>query len=119
MPVCKFPAFACRDYESFLNGDCFPCKECGNMGYYADQSPGRGQLYLVTRDEHPFCGNYYPLFKNVSKILIFSFSKANQFKIEIWHSGGPPATEAVATQGRFMVTFINQDGKNETIDVSK
>lgn len=28
------------------------------MGYYADRSKGRGQLYLVTREEEPFCGRY-------------------------------------------------------------
>ena len=58
VPVCKFPAFACEDYEAFLNGDCFPCENCGNMGYYADKAPGRGKLYLMTRDEEPFCGLY-------------------------------------------------------------
>jgi hypothetical protein len=26
------------------------------MGYYADRSNGRGTLFLVTRDEEPFCG---------------------------------------------------------------
>lgn len=55
-PVCRFPAFVCRDYETFLQGDCFPCQGCGNMGYFANQAEGRGQLYLVTRDTEPFCG---------------------------------------------------------------
>lgn len=30
---------------------------CGNMGYYADRSTGRGQLYLRTREEDPFCAH--------------------------------------------------------------
>ena len=55
-PVCQFPAFVCTDYDSFLQGNCFPCEGCGNMGYYSDQAEGRGQLFLVTRDSEPFCG---------------------------------------------------------------
>lgn len=65
-PRCLFPAFPCDSYDSFLQGKCFPCDKamknasadarCGNMGYYADRSTGRGQLYLVTREEEPFCG---------------------------------------------------------------
>lgn len=46
--------------SSLLQGKCFGCNDerrCGNMGYYADRSTGRGQLYLLTRDEEPFCGN--------------------------------------------------------------
>ena len=55
-PKCKFPAFKCQDYETFLEGECFPCEDCGSMGYFADKHPGRGQLYLVTRETEPFCG---------------------------------------------------------------
>ncbi|KAK3915611.1 Inactive pancreatic lipase-related protein 1 [Frankliniella fusca] len=59
-PRCHFPAAACDSYESFLQGRCFPCdppsRPCGNMGYYADRALARGALYLVTRDEEPFCG---------------------------------------------------------------
>lgn len=29
------------------------------MGYYADRSTGRGQLYLVTREEEPFCAHQF------------------------------------------------------------
>lgn len=38
---------------------------CGAMGYYADKSTGRGQLYLRTREEEPFCAHQM-------KIKIFS-----------------------------------------------
>lgn len=59
-PRCHFPAAPCDSYESFLQGRCFPCdppsRPCGNMGYYADRALARGALYLVTRDEEPFCG---------------------------------------------------------------
>lgn len=76
-PRCHFPAFPCDSYDNFISGKCFPCTEdrfvcafklggithiyvarrkCGNMGYYADRSKGRGQLFLITREEEPFCG---------------------------------------------------------------
>lgn len=65
-PRCLFPAFPCDSYDNFIEGRCFPCdkalehtdneSKCGNMGYYADRSTGRGQLYLLTREEEPFCG---------------------------------------------------------------
>ncbi|XP_042231028.1 uncharacterized protein LOC121872363 [Homarus americanus] len=97
-PICKFPAFICRDYETFLKGDCFPCDSCGNMGYFANQAEGRGQLYLITRDTEPFC--------------------ANQYKVTVNHSGGPPA-EPVTTYGRLDVTFIAADGINETLQLTQ
>lgn len=63
---CLFPAFPCDTYDDFLKGNCFPCDEsnyndsrCGNMGYYADKSTGRGQLYLITREEEPFCAHQF------------------------------------------------------------
>ena len=44
----------------FETGACFSCNsklgECGQLGYYSDKAPGRGSLYLLTRDEEPFCG---------------------------------------------------------------
>ena len=44
----------------FETGACFSCNsklgECGQLGYYSDRAPGRGSLYLLTRDEEPFCG---------------------------------------------------------------
>lgn len=61
-PGCAFPAVPCESYEKFLEGECFPCKDkskCGNMGYHSDKSPGRGKMYLLTRDEEPFCGKYF------------------------------------------------------------
>lgn len=69
-PRCLFPAFPCESYDEFLKGNCFPCDstqqddpevaaKCGNMGYYADRSTGRGQLYLVTREEEPFCAHQF------------------------------------------------------------
>lgn len=60
-PGCVFTSFPCDDYDKFQAGECFSCgtagQECGKLGYYSDQSKGRGSLYLLTRDEEPFCGN--------------------------------------------------------------
>jgi len=36
-------------------------RPCGDMGYYSNESPARGQLYLVTRDEEPFCAHQYQI----------------------------------------------------------
>ncbi len=58
---CQFPAVPCESYDHFIEGKCFPCdniKDCSNMGYYADKFSGRGTLYLLTREEEPFCGEY-------------------------------------------------------------
>lgn len=62
-PKCRFPAFPCSSgYDGLLRGECFPCgseSECGDMGFYSDKSSARGQLFLVTRDEEPFCAHQY------------------------------------------------------------
>ena len=85
-PKCSSTAFPCESYEKFERGECFSCnagpsssstnnllnilnknvgcsqlqpaKACGKMGYYSDQAAGRGSLYLLTREEEPFCGEY-------------------------------------------------------------
>ncbi|XP_044753246.1 uncharacterized protein LOC123312811 [Coccinella septempunctata] len=79
-PRCHFPAFPCNSYEDFLAGKCFPCtdeRKCGNMGYYADRSKGRGQLYLITRDEEPFCAHQYhvKLETSTSPVNLVSYGK--------------------------------------------
>ena len=40
---------------------------CGKLGYYSDKAPGRGSLYLLTREEEPFCGKH--LLKAVAFII--------------------------------------------------
>ena len=60
-PKCYFTAFPCESYDKFEQGECFSCangKECGRLGYYSNQAKGRGSLYLLTRDEEPFCGTW-------------------------------------------------------------
>ncbi|TRY75617.1 hypothetical protein TCAL_07503 [Tigriopus californicus] len=94
-PKCKFNAFPCESYEKFESGACFSCNsklgECGHLGYYSNQAPGRGSLYLLTRDEEPFCGN--------------------QYKINIMFTG---SRLPLYTYGRLQLLFVDKDGLNET-----
>lgn len=105
-PRCLFPAFPCNNYDEFLKGECFPCEEmegdafasesrCGNMGYYADKSTGRGQLYLVTREEEPFC--------------------AHQFHIEIYTS---ESDLPLRTIGKIEATLEGDGALNETFSIT-
>lgn len=69
---------------------------CGNMGYYADRSTGRGQLYLVTREEEPFC--------------------AHQFTIEI-HSR--PNDLPLRTLGKLEAVLTGDGQLNETFSITE
>lgn len=98
-PKCHFPAFPCADYDTFLEGRCFPCdgqRRCGNMGYYADRSLGRGQLYLLTREEEPFC--------------------AHQYHVSVWAASG---TGEKANFGRVTLTLQGDTGLNESFPMNK
>ncbi|XP_018573353.1 uncharacterized protein LOC108912569 isoform X2 [Anoplophora glabripennis] len=98
-PRCHFPAFPCDSYEDFLAGKCFPCTDertCGNMGYYADRSKGRGQLYLVTRDEEPFC--------------------AHQYNVKIETS---PSFIPIKSYGKIQITLIGESFLNETFMMTR
>ncbi|XP_063361542.1 uncharacterized protein LOC134650516 [Cydia amplana] len=98
-PKCHFPAFPCADYDTFLEGRCFPCggeERCGNMGYYADRSLGRGQLYLLTREEEPFC--------------------AHQYHVSVWAES---EAGAKANYGRVSLTLHGDSGLNETFPMTK
>lgn len=65
------------------------------MGYYADKSTGRGQLYLVTRDEEPFC--------------------AHQFHMEIHTS---ESDLPLRTIGKIEATLEGDHSLNETFSVT-
>ncbi|XP_063923579.1 uncharacterized protein LOC135137772 [Zophobas morio] len=98
-PRCHFPAFPCESYEDFLSGKCFPCtdeRSCGNMGYYADRSKGRGQLYLITRDEEPFC--------------------AHQYNVKIETS---PSAVPIVSYGKIQITLIGDSTFNETFMMTR
>nr|XP_018906706.1 PREDICTED: uncharacterized protein LOC109036788 [Bemisia tabaci]XP_018906707.1 PREDICTED: uncharacterized protein LOC109036788 [Bemisia tabaci] len=98
-PRCHFPAVACESYDKYLKGECFTCKdetECGNMGYYADKSNGRGTLYLLTREEEPFCAHQYLV------------------KIET-----TPITPPAISFGKIQVTLIGDLELNETFTITQ
>lgn len=66
------------------------------MGYYADKSTGRGQLYLVTREEEPFC--------------------AHQFHIEIHTS---ESDLPLRTIGKIEATLHGEHSLNETFSITE
>ncbi|XP_046408288.1 uncharacterized protein LOC124172835 [Ischnura elegans] len=99
-PRCHFPAVPCESYDKFIAGHCFPCSSqmpCGNMGYYADRSSGRGSLYLITRDEEPFC--------------------AHQLLLRVESS---PSPLPVVSYGKIQVTLLgNSPNANETFVMTR
>ncbi|XP_046477924.1 uncharacterized protein [Neodiprion pinetum] len=102
-PRCRFPAFPCdHGYDGLIRGDCFPCgvngaeKPCGDMGYYSDESTARGQLYLVTRDEEPFC--------------------AHQYQIKLYNSRGE---RPARSYGKLQISLIGQGALNETFTMTR
>ncbi|OXU30542.1 hypothetical protein TSAR_002870 [Trichomalopsis sarcophagae] len=101
-PKCRFPAFPCElGYDGLIKGQCFPCgthprAPCGHMGFYSDQSPARGQLYLVTRDEEPFC--------------------AHQYQVKVYNSRHE---RPVKSYGKLQVTLIAGGSINETFTMTK
>ncbi|CAH1395700.1 unnamed protein product [Nezara viridula] len=96
-PRCQFPAVPCHSYDAFLNGECFPCKGklCPNMGYYADETQARGTLYLVTRDEEPFC--------------------AHQYLVRVESS---PSETPVVSYGKIQLTIVADAQINETFTLT-
>lgn len=66
------------------------------MGYYADRSTGRGQLYLLTREEEPFC--------------------AHQFNLEIYSSENDLP---LRTLGRLDAVLEGDGSLNETFSVTE
>ncbi|XP_018358818.1 PREDICTED: uncharacterized protein LOC108758381 isoform X1 [Trachymyrmex cornetzi] len=102
-PKCRFPAFSCEQgYDGLLKGDCFPCgmdgtdRPCGDMGYYSNESPARGQLYLVTRDEEPFC--------------------AHQYQIKVYNSRSERSTK---TYGKLQITLVGKSSYNDTFAMTR
>lgn len=65
------------------------------MGYYADKSTGRGQLYLITREEEPFC--------------------AHQFHFEIHTS---ESDLPLRTIGKIEATLHGEHALNETFSIT-
>lgn len=97
-PRCLFPSIPCHSYDAFLNGECFPCKSksCPNMGYYADDTKARGTLYLITRDEEPFC--------------------AHQYLVRVESS---PSETPVVSYGKIQLTIVADAQINETFTLTQ
>ncbi|XP_034946131.1 uncharacterized protein [Chelonus insularis] len=99
-PKCRFPAFPCeKGYDGLLQGECFPCsseRPCGDMGYYSDTSDARGQLYLITREEEPFC--------------------SYQYQIKVFNSRGE---RPARSYGKLQVTLVGSDSFNETFTMTR
>lgn len=66
------------------------------MGYYSDISTARGQLYLVTREEEPFC--------------------AHQYQIKLFNNRGE---RPARSYGKLQVTLVGNGGFNETFTMTK
>ncbi|KAJ8668738.1 hypothetical protein QAD02_010401 [Eretmocerus hayati] len=97
-PRCRFPAFSCPGgFEGLLRGECFPCgSSCGDMGFYSDLSPARGQLYLLTREEEPFC--------------------AHQYQVKLHNSRHE---RPVKSYGKLQVTLVAEGAMNETFTMTR
>ncbi|XP_029678189.1 uncharacterized protein LOC115244579 [Formica exsecta] len=102
-PKCQFPAFPCNEgYEGLLKGECFPCsknsidRSCGNMGYYSNESSARGKLYLMTREEEPFC--------------------AHQYQIKVYNSRNE---RSVKSYGKLQVMLVGKGSYNDTFAMTR
>lgn len=102
-PKCRFPAFPCDNgYDGLLRGDCFPCgvndagRPCGDMGYYSDESSARGQLYLVTREEEPFC--------------------AHQYQVKVYNSR---SERPAKSYGKLQISLVGEGSFNDTFAMTR
>lgn len=92
------------------------------MGYYADRSKGRGQLYLITRDEEPFCGKYtynniYIKTTNLPHIYNYElFHLAHQYHVKIETS---PSQVPIKSYGKIQITLIGDTFLNETFMMTR
>ena len=117
-PKCQFTAFPCESYEKFESGQCFSCSseagDCGQLGYRSNLSPGRGSLYLLTREEEPFCGRF-TFSPSWSLSLIIHISAA-QFKIKLMFTG---SRQPIYTYGAIQIKLISKEGINETFTLTR
>lgn len=87
------------------------------MGYYADRAKGRGQLYLITRDEEPFCGKFSYYAVVLCSFQYFSnYFAAHQYMIKLESS---LAEVPIVSYGRIQVTLIGDSFLNETFTLTK
>ena len=103
--------------------------ECGELGYYSNLSPGRGSLYLLTRETEPFCGERFDpsdlkvlhvvhQFTSNLGVMVFYLilPPANQFKINLMFTG---SRLPLYTYGALQIKLINHDGINETFTLTR
>ena len=87
-PKCYFTAFPCESYDKFEKKECFDCgkngQECGRLGYYSNLAKGRGSLYLMTREEDPFCGKKFFSFFFVKESTLSNSTCSIGGKIQIF-----------------------------------
>ena len=106
--------------DKLLEGDCFPCvdaERCSNMGYYADKSPGRGIMYLATREEEPFCGKLLaPHVAFCNYIESVRFLAANQYRVQLQSA---TTLQPITTQGKIELVLIGANNFNETFTLTK
>lgn len=112
------------------------------MGYYADRSLGRGQLYLITREEEPFCGKLFlkvdrrkrpktPTLESSYLLTLVSsndasitdtsmtfpvFVTAHQYHVSIWAGNEAPEK---SNFGRVTLTLQGDSGLNESFPMTK
>lgn len=84
------------------------------MGYYADRSKGRGQLYLITRDEEPFCGKFITY--NWEIFTIYLYILAHQYHVKIETS---PSYIPIKSYGKIQITLIGESLLNETFMMTR
>ncbi|KAF5287804.1 hypothetical protein FQR65_LT12172 [Abscondita terminalis] len=77
---CEFTAFKCKNgLESFKKGVCFPNMQSGmksllnssyrsDVGKMGDDVQGNGIMYLVTKNQYPFCGAQLQVALSMSKL---------------------------------------------------
>ena len=52
---CQFNTFKCQNWEEFNAGKCAGTKGDSRMGFWSTSLPGRGNHYLKTTKDYPFC----------------------------------------------------------------
>ncbi|UJR19751.1 hypothetical protein I4U23_022884 [Adineta vaga] len=82
---CPYTAYQCQDFDSFRKGKCLSCGTlgCSQMGFYAKDSLNRGNMYLSTKSNSPFCGYHYfiellldeNMMKTIGEIHVSLYSK--------------------------------------------
>ena len=87
--------------------------DCGHLGYRSNLSPGRGSLYLLTREDEPFCGK---LITMLGWSWIMCHVSAAQFKIKMMFTG---SRLPIHTYGALQIKLINKEGINETFTLTR